>query len=211
MNDNREFKDKRILLLGAGGLLGNAVAHSLQSAGAKLICADKNVSQMKRRLKERGLVLTNNIEIISVDVTDQAEVEKLFFDLRGLSGAVNCSYPKNESFGSHFFDVTLNSFNENLALNLGSSFLFMQQCASYFLKNKQPFSLVNIASIYGVVAPKFDVYQNTAMTMPVEYAAIKAALLNLSKYVTSYVHDSNFRVNSISPGGLLDDQPSQFL
>ena len=87
----------------------------------------------------------------------------------------------------------------------------MQQCAAYFKREQNDFSLVNISSIYGVVAPKFEVYDNTKMTMPVEYAAIKSALLHLSKYVVAYVADSRFRVNSVSPGGLFDNQPEAFL
>ena len=70
---------------------------------------------------------------------------------------------------------------------------------------------MNLASVYGVVAPKFAIYQDTPMTMPVEYAAIKAAILQLTRYVSSYINDSRFRVNAISPGGLLDGQPAAFL
>jgi NAD(P)-dependent dehydrogenase (short-subunit alcohol dehydrogenase family) len=107
--------------------------------------------------------------------------------------------------------VSLEDFNENLSLHLGSSFLFMQQCAAYFVRNKTPFSLVNVSSIYGVVAPKFDIYANTSMTMPVEYAAIKSAIIHLNKYIVNYVADSRFRINSVSPGGIFDCQPEPFL
>ena len=49
------------------------------------------------------------------------------------------------------------------------------------------------------------------MTMPVEYAAIKSALIHLSKYAAAYVADSRFRVNLVSPGGITDKQPDSFL
>ena len=49
------------------------------------------------------------------------------------------------------------------------------------------------------------------MTMPVEYAAIKSAIIHLNKYVAAYVNNSKFRVNSVSPGGILDAQPETFL
>lgn len=124
---------------------------------------------------------------------------------------MNCSYPRNKNYGAHFFDVTLESFNENLGLHLGAHFQLMQACAAQFVAAKHPFALVNISSIYGVIAPKFEIYNNTPMTMPVEYAAIKSALVHLSKYVATYVADSNFRVNCISPGGLLDGQSQAFL
>jgi NAD(P)-dependent dehydrogenase (short-subunit alcohol dehydrogenase family) len=89
--------------------------------------------------------------------------------------------------------------------------LLAQQCAAYFLRNQQKLSLVNISSIYGVITPKFDIYDNTSITMPVEYAAIKSAIIHLNRYVTAYVNNSLFRVNSVSPGGIFDDQPIEFL
>jgi len=61
------------------------------------------------------------------------------------------------------------------------------------------------------MAPKFEIYEQTPMTMPVEYAAIKSAVLHLTKYASAYVSDSRFRVNCVSPGGLLDGQPEAFL
>jgi NAD(P)-dependent dehydrogenase (short-subunit alcohol dehydrogenase family) len=70
---------------------------------------------------------------------------------------------------------------------------------------------VNLSSIYGVVAPDFDIYKDTTMTMPVEYAAIKSAVIQLTRYVSSYMADSRFRVNVVSPGGLFDQQPDSFL
>ncbi len=98
--------------------------------------------------------------------------------------------------------MSLDSFNENIALHLGSAFIFTQQCAKYFKNKNTPFTLVNISSIYGVIAPKFEIYNGTPMTMPVEYAAIKSAILHLNKYVVTYVNDSRFRINSVSPGGI---------
>ncbi len=47
--------------------------------------------------------------------------------------------------------------------------------------------------------------------MPVEYAAIKSAIQHLNKYVVSYVNDSRFRINCVSPGGIFDHQPEAFL
>ncbi|MBA7585333.1 2,5-dichloro-2,5-cyclohexadiene-1,4-diol dehydrogenase LinX [subsurface metagenome] len=49
------------------------------------------------------------------------------------------------------------------------------------------------------------------MTMPVEYAAIKGAIINLTKYLASYIGKYNIRVNCISPGGVLANQPESFV
>ena len=49
------------------------------------------------------------------------------------------------------------------------------------------------------------------MTVPVEYAAIKSGMLHLTKYMAKYLKGKNIRVNAISPGGILDSQPKEFL
>lgn len=206
------LKNKKILVAGAAGLLGATLVKELLAQGATVVAADISLERLNNRLATLG-VNANNADIIhqQIDLADKTAVTVMFDQLDGLTGAVNCSYPRNKNYGKHFFDVTQEDFNENISLNLGSSFLFMQQCAAYFKRTETPFSLVNISSVYGVVAPKFEIYNNTPMTMPVEYAAIKAGLIHLSKYVTKYVSDSRFRVNLVSPGGIFDHQPGDFL
>ena len=49
------------------------------------------------------------------------------------------------------------------------------------------------------------------MTMPVEYAAIKSGIIHLTKYVTSFTKKSKFRVNTVSPGGIIDNQDEAFI
>ncbi|TKF23473.1 SDR family oxidoreductase [Vibrio genomosp. F6] len=203
---------QKILVAGAGGLLGAKIVKDALKQGAQVIAADINVELMREKLIAQQVDLSNEaLTLVLLDVTNEESVKDFFASQFGLTGAVNSTYPRNKTYGAHFFDVSLQSFNENLALHLGSAFLFTQQCAAYFKDKLEPFSLVNISSIYGVVAPKFDIYDNTPMTMPVEYAAIKSAILHLNKYASTYINDSRFRVNSVSPGGIFDHQPSEFL
>lgn len=206
------LENKTFLIAGAGGLLGSYLVSEVLAQKGKVIAADINLDLMDKRLTELGInTKSNNISLVFLDVTDEGNVKTFFSKITGLNGAVNTTYPRNKTYGNNFFDVSLSSFNENLSLHLGSAFLFTQQCATYFKQQKKPFSLVNISSIYGVIAPKFEVYENTSMTMPVEYAAIKSALIHLNKYTVAYIHDSNFRINSVSPGGIFDHQPKTFL
>jgi NAD(P)-dependent dehydrogenase (short-subunit alcohol dehydrogenase family) len=206
------MNNKKILVAGAAGLLGTKVVKQALLEGASVLAFDVSEEVLRVKLASEGIDLYNSkLEIVEADITDEVGLREIFKDGSKLSGAVNCTYPRNSEYGKHFFDVTYDSFNENLALHLGSAFLFMQLCAKYFKSNHENFSLVNISSIYGVVAPKFEIYNDTPMTVPVEYAAIKSATLHLSKYVTSYVNDSRFRINSVSPGGIVDAQPEIFL
>jgi len=207
-----QLSGKRFLIAGAGGLLGTRIIAGLLDQGAAVVAADLDVNATKSRLTELGIAARpEQIGIIELDIADEESVKRAFYNIGIIDGAVNTTYPRNKNYGRSFFDVTLKDFNENLAMNLGGSFLFLQQCANYFNKSLIPFSLVNISSVYGVKAPDFSIYDNTSMTMPVEYAAIKSALIHLGKYTSAYVGNSDFRVNSVSPGGILDSQPESFL
>jgi NAD(P)-dependent dehydrogenase (short-subunit alcohol dehydrogenase family) len=68
-----------------------------------------------------------------------------------------------------------------------------------------------MASIYGVVGADFSVYDGTTMTMPAAYSAIKGALVNFSRYVASYLGPNQVRVNTVSPGGIFDNQNEIFV
>ncbi|EGR3966291.1 SDR family oxidoreductase [Vibrio cholerae] len=207
------LENKTIVVAGAGGLLGTRLVPALLKQGAHVIAADIHLEVMRERLASLGVDLQDEkLSCYELDVTTEENVKAFFnHQVQHIDGAVNATYPRNKTYGKHFFDVSLESFNENLSLHLGSAFLFTQQSAAYFKRQQQPFSLVNISSIYGVVAPKFEIYNNTPMTMPVEYAAIKSAIQHLNKYVVSYVNDSRFRINCVSPGGIFDHQPDAFL
>jgi len=206
------LNNKTVLVVGAGGLLGSRLASSIIGQGAKVIAADIDVDKVRASLTKLNVDVDSPfLKFLTLDITNEDSVRALFSEDIHIDGAVNSTYPRNKKYGAHFFDVTLADFNENLSLHLGSSFVFSQQCAAYFKKYRKPFSLVNISSIYGVMTPDFSIYRGTSMTMPVEYAAIKSALLHLNRYVAKYVNDSKFRVNCVSPGGIFDNQPKEFL
>jgi short-chain dehydrogenase/reductase SDR len=140
----------------------------------------------------------------------EACIKYLYNKYKRIDALVNNAYPRNKHYGRHFFDVEYGDFIENLGLNLGGYFLASQQFAGYFKKQGYG-NIINICSIYGVVAPRFEIYKDTHMTTPVEYAAIKSGLIHLTKYIAKYFQGMNIRVNALSPGGIFDNQPESFL
>lgn len=130
------LKNKTILIMGAGGLLGSQLTLESLNQHARVIAADANIELMLKRLKELNVNNAENIDFRNVDITNESSVIDLFENIGHIDGAVNATYPRNKKYGAHFFDVTMASFNENLSMHLGSSFLFTQQCAAYFQRNK---------------------------------------------------------------------------
>ena len=85
-----------------------------------------------------------------------------------------------------------------------------QEISRVMVKQKRGV-IVFIASIYGFMAPRFELYENAGFTSPVEYSAIKGALLSLTKYLASYLGQHDIRVNAISPGGVHNNQSESFV
>ena len=93
---------------------------------------------------------------------------------------------------------------------MGGAILFSQRIINFF--NKQGFgNLIHISSVLGISTPKFEHYKNTNMVSPVEYSAIKAGLIAVTKYLSKYYKNKKIRVNCVSPGGILDNQPKTFI
>ena len=158
--------------------------------------------------------LSKKIRVRSINITDKDSIIALINNISQKYGKidalVNSAYPRNKNYGKHFFEVTYDDFCENIGMNLGGYFLTSQFFAKYFYEQGYG-NIINLASIYGVIAPRFEIYDNTPMTMPVEYAAIKSGLIHLSKYMAKYFKGKNIRVNTISLGGIEDKQPEAFL
>ncbi|MDN5067877.1 oxidoreductase [Aliarcobacter butzleri] len=209
------LKDKVVVITGGAGLIGKEFVKTVVENSGVAIIADIN-EQIGQEVKENlsKELNTTNIDFIKLDITSKESLNECinYLDKKyeRIDVLVNNAYPRNKNYGNHFFDIEYSDFVENLGLNLGGYFIASQQFAVYF-RNQGYGNIVNISSIYGVVAPKFEVYENTTMTMPVEYAAIKSGLIHLTKYMAKYFKGMNIKVNSLSPGGIFDYQPESFL
>ncbi len=209
------LKNKVVVITGGAGLIGKEFVKAVIENGGIAIIADIN-EQIGEEVKENlsKELNTTNIDFIKLDITSKNSLSEciLYLDnkYQKIDALVNNAYPRNKNYGKDFFEVEYSDFVENTGLNLGGYFTASQQFAQYF-KSQGYGNIVNISSIYGVVAPKFEVYENTTMTMPVEYAAIKSGLIHLTKYMAKYFKGMNIKVNALSPGGILNNQPEAFL
>jgi NAD(P)-dependent dehydrogenase (short-subunit alcohol dehydrogenase family) len=209
------LKDKVVLVTGGAGLIGQEFIRAVIENNGIAIIADINENLGLSVKNKISLELnTTNIDFVKLDITSSESLMECISFLKDkyskIDALVNNAYPRNKNYGKSFFDVNYDDFSENISLNLGGYFLSSQKF-SVFFKTQGFGNIINISSIYGVIAPKFEVYKNTNITMPVEYAVIKSALIHLTKYMAKYFKGMNIRVNSISPGGILDKQPELFI
>ena len=196
------LEKKIIIITGGNGLLGSAIIEKLIEDGAFVINLDINHKT------------NENLSNIECDITNQESVDNslnlIINKYEKIDGLVNNAYPRTQDWGNKFEDIKLDSWKKNIDWQLNSYFYMSQQVAIQMAKQKSG-SIINIASIYGVIGPDFTVYDGTNMTMPAGYAAIKGGLINLTRYMASYFGPHKVRVNTVSPGGIFDNQNISFV
>ncbi|MFW2571365.1 oxidoreductase [Legionella sp. 29fVS95] len=212
---NQVLNDKVVVVTGGAGLLGAEFVQAIARNGGIAIIADHNKEaalDVVERISQQNP--EGRVDFVTLDITDKTSIldaVKTVSEKYGkIDALVNNAYPRNKNYGRRLMEVEYSDFCENITLNLGGYFLTSQQFAAYFMQQGYG-NMINIASIYGVVAPKFEIYENTTMTMPVEYAVIKSGIIHLTKYFAKSFKGKQIRVNSLSPGGILDAQPASFV
>ena len=204
-----------VVVTGGAGLLGQAFVRAIVANHGIAVIADVHVDKGQAVCASISQELnTDKVSFVQLDITSKDSLQGAIHSLQRQYGridaVVNNAYPRNAQYGRRFEDVEYSDFCDNLGLNLGGLFLTSQQFAKHFQKQGHG-NIINIASVYGVIAPKFEIYANTTMTMPVEYAAIKSGVIHLTPYMAKLFKNQKIRVNCISPGGILDQQPRSFL
>jgi NAD(P)-dependent dehydrogenase (short-subunit alcohol dehydrogenase family) len=214
-NITNMLKDKVIIVSGGAGLLGKEFVKAILENNGIAVIADilqENAEKVKAELTLR--FNPDRIKTAVVDITSEGAVKTLISNTEKefgrIDGLVNNAYPRSQSYGQKLEKVSYTDFCSNVDLHLGGYFLMMKEFAEYF-KIKKSGSVINMSSIYGVMAPRFEVYEGTEMTMPVEYAAIKSAIIRLTEYFAKYYKGSGVRFNCISPGGIFNNQDESFL
>lgn len=209
-----DLSGKTVLITGAAGRIGSATARLALTSGADVILCDIEGERLGNLGQDLKAIYGKKINSIEADVTSEDGIDYLLVRARECAGAVtsavHSAYPTSAGWGARFERLKAEHLHQDLAMQLGSAILFSQKILGFFQRQGGG-DLVHISSIQGIRAPKFDHYQDTNMTSPVEYAAIKAGIISITRWLAKYYANKEIRVNCVSPGGIIDDQPSVFL
>ena len=199
---SKKLINKIVIITGGNGLLGSAILEQIKQEGA--FCVNFEINHKTN----------DDLSNVECDITNKNSINHalslVIKKYKRIDGLVNNAYPRTNDWGNKFEDIKLDSWKQNIDWQMNSYFYMSQQVAIHMSKQKKG-SIINMASTYGVVAPDFTVYNETNMTMPAAYSAIKGGIINLTRYMASYFGPKQIRVNAVSPGGILDNQNSVFV
>jgi NAD(P)-dependent dehydrogenase (short-subunit alcohol dehydrogenase family) len=196
------LEDKIVLVTGGSGLIGRELISNINENGGIAINADIGL--------DTDLESGNLFMDITDDNSIRAGIDALIEEYGHLDGLVNNAYPRTKDWGDKFEEIKPASWRANIDMQLNSYFVCSQEVLKIMSQQKSG-SIVNIASIYGVVGNDFSLYEDFGGTSPAAYSAIKGGLINFTRYLASYYGKEGIRVNAVSPGGIIDNQHPSFI
>ena len=205
------------LITGGAGLLASEHAIALQAYGAKVILADINLQKCDEAvsaLQQKGVESSSKY----CDVTKKESWEKLLKEILEEYGKIDIlvnnagftNQSKSANFDAGFENFPLEDWNAIMNVNLTGCFLGCQTIGKQMLLQGKG-SIINIASLYGVVSPNHSIYPGTGISQPVAYSVSKHGVIALTKYVATLWAGKGVRVNALTPGGIFNKHSGLFL
>ena len=212
---------KVAVVTGGAGLLGQVFCQALVTAGANVAIIDLDKQAADKTAATIKKAETQKVIAVECDITSQesvsAMVKTVVTQLGGIDILLNNAASKGSSldkFFAPFENYSLQAWREVMAVNIDGLFLVAQSVGSQ-MKKQGGGSIIQVSSIYGVVAPDQRIYQGSEyngrpINTPAVYSVSKAAVLGLTSYLSTYWADSKIRVNTLTPGGIESGQNSEF-
>ena len=189
---------KKVILTGANGQLGQSFISLLLGQGFKVIAVDQNIGNLKA---------SQTLDVVRLDITNSNDVKDFYSDFDEVYGLINNA---GAAVFTPFEERTADEFMSVVEVNLLGTFL-MSQGAVKLMKKSREGKIVNIGSIYGVVSSDERIYGESKRNNSEVYSVTKAGVIQLSKYMAAHFGKYNIQTNSISPGGIYNHQPENFV
>ena len=200
------IKNKKFLITGALGLIGKPICKFLLDNDAIVIAVDRKEESLKE-LAEGD----ENIIIFKTNIDNESEIISLWEMLKKKFKKIDVLVNMAAKSTSNTFErLETIEWDEIMATNLRGTFLMCKAAVNSGLL-KRGSSIINISSIYGIVSPDQRIYGDTRLNSSLVYGSSKAGVIQLTKYLATYLADRRIRVNCISPGGIFNKQPKYFL
>lgn len=214
------------VITGGAGLLGEQHAQAIAGAGGIPVLLDVSGP----RAKEKAEMLRAGYDVpalgLQTDITSRQAVAECLKTVLARFGRVDilinnaANNPKMESRAdvnfSRLENFPLEQWEADISVGVTGAFLCSQAFGSEMARRGQGV-IVNVASDLALIAPDQRLYRQPGVpehlqpVKPVTYSIVKSALVGLTRYLATYWANQGVRVNAISPGGVYNGQPDEFV
>lgn len=208
-----DLKKKKILITGAGGLLGREFSISILKSGGTCFALDLNKKKLKELIKIIPNKLKKKITPVNIDITDREKLFKFYKELSKKKIFID-TIINNAANNPGITKIKKNVISEwenDIKLNL-TAVKNLIEIFSVSMKKMKNGNIINIGSDLSLIAPDQRLYSHLEnFQKPVSYSVSKHGILGITKYYASLLAKFNIRVNCICPGGVKLSQDQRFL
>ncbi|MEX2121839.1 MAG: SDR family oxidoreductase [Pirellulales bacterium] len=202
-------------VVGAAGRIGRVLSRALASAGAQVCLLDLDGDAAALLAGEISASSGRRALGLAADATDPGSLDEAVRRIGDELGPprllVNSAQYRGAGFySSRVEDYPLAAWEKVIQVNLTGVHLACQAFGRSMAEHGGG-SIVNIASTYALVSPDPRIYGDSGVNSPVSYAAAKAGVVNLTRYLAVHWREQHIRVNCLAPGGVFDDQEARFV
>lgn len=196
---------KTIIITGGTGLIGRELTAYFLKQGNRIIISSRNRDKENFISKNQLQEYKENLEILELDYFNKSSVSSFVKELIRLN-----IYPDSIIHNARSLDtLKVEENGESSVDNLLGEYR-VGVVGPYELNNSILNSLIGnnlktiiiISSIYGVVGPNPNLYEDFKRQSPIQYGTTKAAQIHLTKELAIRFADDGIRVNAISYGGV---------
>lgn len=197
---------KVVLQAGGSGLLGRALIHGLAASGATLVVASRDQAQLET-LATAQRAAGRAVQAEQVDIGSEASIHALRDRILEKFGRLDGLVFNAVSRPMRSMADDLSEWKASMNTNATGFFACVRACGDAMAKSGGG-SIVNIASMQGMIGMNPWLYEGTTMTAPPDYFFHKGGMINLTRYLASHYGPQRVRVNGVSPGGIYNaDKP----
>lgn len=221
-HDLFSLRGKSIVITGGLGQLGRQYTEAVLQGGGRAVVLD--ILDAKDAAARLATVATDDLLYIKADITSKkslqtalGEITSRFGPPFGLVNNAALDSPPDAPPGENgpFEHYPEESWDRVMAINVKGVFLACQVFGDAMAQQGRG-SIINVASTYGLVSPDQRIYEYRRQRgddfyKPVAYTASKASIIGMTKYLATYFAPKGVRVNTLSPGGVFNNQDEEFL
>tara|TARA_Y100000591_G_scaffold330147_1_gene360344 strand:- start:908 stop:1702 length:795 start_codon:yes stop_codon:yes gene_type:complete len=185
-------------VVGGNGLIGKEIVKALEEFNAKVTVFDLNKNK---------IIENDKIKYVKFDCSKEKNIKNFFKNYIKKNGCpeifINASYPATKDWKSNTFKkVKFESYKKNVEIHLNSYIWIAKTIADHMLKNKIKGSIIQLSSIYGLVAQDENLYKKTNINENMTYGVIKSSTIHFTRQLAAYYGKHNIRVNNLIIGGI---------
>lgn len=219
-----DISDRVVVITGGLGQLGHQFTRTLLERGARVAVLDVRAAEVALDSTFEDAIKTGKLLVLATDVTERTSIENALGQVNAKLGvpyglinnaALDAPPDSPAEDNGPFESYPVESWDRVMAVNVKGVFQTCQVIGGQMADSGRG-SIINVSSIYGLVAPDQRLYEyrqreGGPFFKPASYSTSKSALFNLTRYLATYWARRGVRANTVTFGGVFNNQDERFL